>query len=371
MKNYLFNNDRILSRNRYPWVDYARGITIILVVYRHVFEGLGEEVSAQYPSLEFFNAFFFSFRMPLFFMVSGLFFAQTFVRNGLPLYIKKRFSTIFYPLLIWGTIQVGLQLLLKNYVNADREPIDFLNLLIKPREIEQFWYLNSLFFVGLLYALLTYYLKFQVKHQVFLGLILFVSSGIISYLMGLEGEYPWKLGFLYDVAYFYVFFALGDALSKVVLNPQNYQKLTSFKFLFLLLPVFIITQYFFTEINLNHKDDYYVQYRIPWFYIVAAIIGGALIILLSFLLEKFAILKFLRVIGYHSLYIYASHLLVTAGTRIIFKNVLHIEYPPAIMVAGLFFGIVIPIVLYNLSVRNNFWWLFSSMPTPDVKRKSH
>src|SRR5690606_33386494 len=69
MKDFLFNASRILSRTRYPWVDYARGITIILVVYRHVFEGLGEEVAEAYPALEYFNTFFFSFRMPLFFMI--------------------------------------------------------------------------------------------------------------------------------------------------------------------------------------------------------------------------------------------------------------------------------------------------------------
>lgn len=382
MKNILFNSSRVLSRTRYPWVDYARGITIILVVYRHVFEGLGEGVSETYPALEYFNAFFFSFRMPLFFMISGLFFAQTIARNGLPLFIKKRFSTIFYPLLIWGFIQVSLQLVLKNYgVNANREPIDYLNLLINPREIEQFWYLNALFFVGVLYALLYHYLKFRVKQQLIFGAVLFsiCAAVTITQLSAPDRIYPWNImqvSFIFDVAFFYLFFAIGDAISKIVLKPENYKFLTSYKALLIILPAFIIVQYFFTEINLGRfpeispdKNDYFVQYKMPWFYIIAAIIGGSFIVCISFLLEKAAILKFLRVVGYHSLYIYAVHLLVTAGTRIVFTKILGIDSPPVIMVAGLFLGVTIPMIMYNIAVRTNAWWLFASMPTPDVKKK--
>lgn|GEM_PF-138393 len=382
MKDFLFNASRILSRTRYPWVDYARGITIILVVYRHVFEGLGEEVAEAYPALEYFNTFFFSFRMPLFFMISGLFFQQTIARNGLPLFIKKRFSTIFYPLLIWGAIQVTLQLLLKNAgVNANREPIDYLNLLINPREIEQFWYLNALFFVGVLYALLQHYLKFTVRTQLVFGTLLFGICALVTttQLSSPDRMYPWNImnfSFIFDVAFFYIFFAIGNAISKYVLHPNNYKYLTSFKALLLVLPVFLIVQYFFTEINLGkfpsitaEKNDYFVQYHMPWLYLIAAIAGGSFIVLISFLLEKAAILKFLRVIGYHSLYIYAAHLLVTSGTRIVFTKILGVSYAPAIMIAGLILGIAVPMILYNLAVRLNAWWLFASMPTPDVKQK--
>lgn len=382
MKDKLFNTSRILSRTRYPWVDYARGITIILVVYRHVFEGLGEEVSENYSALEYFNAFFFSFRMPLFFMISGLFFSQTIARNGLPLFIKKRFSTIFYPLLIWGTIQITLQLVLKNAgVNANREPADYLNLLINPREIEQFWYLNALFFVGILYALLHHYLHFKIKHQLIFGgaLFLLCSYITITQLSSPDRMYPWNImqfSFVFDIAFFYIFFAIGNAISKFVLHPDYYKRLTSFKTILIILPAFLVVQYFFTEINLgrfpsltSEKNDYFVQYQMPWLYIIAAIIGGSFIVSLSFLLEKAAIFKFLRVIGYHSLYIYAAHLLVTSGTRIVFTKILGISYAPVIMIAGLFLGIVIPMILYNFAVRTNAWWLFASMPTPDVKKK--
>src|SRR5687767_7516108 len=144
MKDLLFNSGKILGRTRYPWVDYARGICIILVCYRHVFEGLGYvgEGSHSFTTLKYLNIFFFSFRMPLFFIVSGMFFSTALARTGIREYVSKRFNNIFYPLLIWGSLQVTLQLVFAKYVNADRTVMDYLNLIIDPRRIEQFWYLN-------------------------------------------------------------------------------------------------------------------------------------------------------------------------------------------------------------------------------------
>jgi fucose 4-O-acetylase-like acetyltransferase len=150
VKNLLFNARHILGRDRNPWIDYARGICILLVVYRHVFEGLTNVGvgSNSYPVLKYFNIFFFSFRMPLFFIVSGIFLGSSLLRKGVGGYINNRFQTIFYPLMVWGIIQVTLQLSFADYVNAKRFPIDYLNLIFDPRKIEQFWYLNALFFVS-------------------------------------------------------------------------------------------------------------------------------------------------------------------------------------------------------------------------------
>jgi len=153
----LFNAKFVLNSNRLAWIDYARGICIILVCYRHCIEGLkgiGLITPDNYPMLRILNICFFSFRMPLFFIISGLFVSSGLIKKGLKTYVNTRFKVIFYPLLVWGTIQITIQFLLKNYVNAHREPMDYLNLIIQPRRIEQFWYLNALFFVGILYAVL-------------------------------------------------------------------------------------------------------------------------------------------------------------------------------------------------------------------------
>jgi fucose 4-O-acetylase-like acetyltransferase len=354
MINYLFNAKKILSRNRYPWIDYARGITILLVVYRHVFEGLGNVSGGtdSYTGLKYFNIFFFSFRMPLFFIVSGIFFGGSLGRKGIGDYIGNRFQTIFYPLLIWGSIQVTLQLLFAGYVSANREPMDYLNLVIDPRKIEQFWYLNALFFVSVLYAIVRQYLKVKPWQQLLLGIAFYAISGYCH-------VHQINIGFLIDVLFFYLFFAVGDLLADLVLNTKNHKVLTSWKTTLIALPVFILIQHYFTYLNLAHKDDYYVQYQQPALFAITALAGGAFVIQVSFLLQQLNVMRFLRVIGYHSLYIYVMHLMITSASRAVLVKLFHFENVPALMIISITIGIILPIILYNVAERLGAWWLFT------------
>ena len=354
VKDFLFNAREILGKSRYPWVDYARGICIILVVYRHVFEGLSSlDLDIEsYPLLKYFNIFFFSFRMPLFFIVSGAFFLASLRRKSPNDYIQNRFSTLFYPLMVWGVLQVTLQLAFAQYVNADREPMDYLRLVTDPRRIEQFWYLNALFFVSLLYTVLTVYGKFKPWHHLLVGAVLF---GVAEYAFFTKVN----IGFLFDLFFFYIFFAIGDIVADVLLNPRNYKILTS-RWLFLgLLPVFFVLQHSFTRLNMDANDDYYVQYQLPMIYILCALVGGAFVISVSFMLQKFDAMRWLRVIGYHSLFIYVMHLMVSSLTRNILVRVAGVANFPLLLTIGIIAGIVVPVIIYNVAIRMGAWWLFS------------
>ncbi len=354
MNNYLFNTKYVLSTSRYPWIDYVRGICIILVCYRHIFEGLVNVGvgSNSYPFLKYFNIFFFSFRMPLFFIVSGLFVHFSLRKKGIGEYINKRFSTIFYPLLVWGSIHISLQLIFSKYVNADRIPFDYINLIINPRRIEQFWYLNALFFVGALYAIIKVKTGIVAWKQVVLGAVMYAITTQIK-------DHS-QIGFLFDVLFFYFFFAVGDLIADFILNTKNYRWLSSGYTMLVVLPIFLFVQHQFTVLNLAAKDDYYVQYQVPLLYVVAALIGGAFVVNLSFILERLNVLKVLRVIGYHSLYIYVMHLMITAFTRIFFVKILNIDNVPLLMIVSLIFGIAIPIIFFNIVNRMGAWWLFTS-----------
>ncbi|HUR12039.1 MAG TPA: acyltransferase [Flavitalea sp.] len=359
VKDYLFNAKEVLGKSRYPWVDYARGICIILVCYRHVFEGLsnsGLDIES-YPLIQYFNIFFFSFRMPLFFIVSGIFFMASLRAKGMSEYVRNRFSTIFYPLLIWGFLQITLQLLFATYVNADRRPIDYLYLITDPRHIEQFWYLNALFFVCILYVFLHVYAKLKAWHQLIVGIVLFSIAELAFYSQV-------NIGLLFDIFFFYFFFAIGDLLADFILNTRNYKLLTS-RWLFLaILPLFAILQHYFTRLNLVANDDYFVQYHRPLLYILCALVGGAFIVNISFILQKMDVGRLLRVIGYHSLFIYVMHLMVTSLTRIVMTKVFLITNVPVLLITGMLLGIIVPIMFYNVALRNGAWWLFS------LKRKS-
>ena len=307
---------------------------------------------ADYPVLEYLNIFFFSFRMPLFFIVSGLFFRLSLLKKGTGNFIRNRAQTILYPLIIWGIIHITLQLIFSEYVNANRHPSDYFRLLYQPRSIEQFWYLNALFSVSVLYAIVTTYARFSSTRQLVLG-ILFYAVAAYLHINDIEA------GFITDVLFFYFFFAIGDAASGFMLDPGNYKKIASYKTLFLVLPVFIIIQHYFTYLNLSHKNDYYVQNYQPALFAVAALVGGSFVLVVSFLLQKADKIRFLRVIGYHSLYIYVTNLMITASTRVLMVRFLHIDNVGLIVLVGTITGIIIPMVFYNLMVRMGAWWLFT------------
>ncbi len=359
MLNFLFNKDNILQQSRYPWIDYARGICILLVVYRHVYEALTivGAGSDSYSLLRYLNVMLFSFRMPLFFIISGVFFSGSFARKGLKSYVSNRVQTILYPLLVWGSLQVSLQLLFAGSVNANREVEDYLNLLIEPRRIEQFWYLNALFFVGCLYALLRTVFNIQAKAQVIAGLIFFTMAAFVYHM-------EWNIGFLIDVLFFYIFFAFGDLIAPYVLNQDVVNKWSRFTSILWMLPVFALAQYVFSDISITMKDDYYVHHHLSFLYLLIALMGGIFVIAVSFWLQKIGRLRFLRVIGYHSLYIYVMHLMLAAGVRVFFVKVLHYESVIPVMLVCILVGVTVPMIVYNLCARWGLWWLFSLKKDP-------
>ena len=62
-------NFKPTQSSRFGWIDYAKGIAIILVVYRHVDFGLKRNGMAVTEWILNLNDMFYSFRMPLFFIL--------------------------------------------------------------------------------------------------------------------------------------------------------------------------------------------------------------------------------------------------------------------------------------------------------------
>src|SRR6218665_131006 len=190
---------------RLNWIDYARGIAIILVAYRHVFEGAklsGINVH-KYPWLEYANIFFYSFRMPLFFIVSGIFISSSVFKRGIARYVGGRLKTILYPYFVWGALQLILQMIFADYANSKPSPSSLLHLFYLPREVAQFWYLFALFNVSMLYLFTRFVLKIPPAVNLLLGILLFYLSSIV-YQQNIQ------LFFLSDIMHYYVFFAIGD-----------------------------------------------------------------------------------------------------------------------------------------------------------------
>ncbi len=349
---------------RQTWIDYARGIAIILVLYRHVFEGIKNSgISiAEYLPIEHANILFFSFRMPLFFIISGFFVAGSLAKRGLKLFVNTKASLILYPYFLWGILQITIQLVLKDYVNANRTVYSFLDLLYLPRVVDQFWYLYALFNVSVLYVLSIVFLKFKAVYNVGVGIFFFFLS-VLAY------QHSVNLGFVADILHYYLFFATGDLLSGFVKNKDNLKYFQSWKLLLLAAIPFAISQYYYLSNNLPYASMNYefVEYYQPVIFIFIALTGGAFVILLSFFLQKIKAISWLHVLGRHSLYIYVAHVMVFAAIRIFMTRVLGIYNVPILLVTGIIFGLVVPVFMYKLSVKLSMKWLFELEPPANNK----
>lgn len=369
----VFNYRYVLERNRFSWIDYARGICIILVCYRHSFEGLinANFPTQRFPLLELMNSSLVTFRMALFFIISGLFITPTLAKRSYTDYLTDRFKVIIYPLLVWGAIQITLQLLAKDYINAKREPVDYLYLIIMPRKIEQFWYLNTLFMVGICYAFFKTVLRFKLW-QLMLYAVLMYSLGALFYATNANIHYETlAYSFIPDLLHYTIFFFIGDAISSFIMNEDNKKYLSSIK---LLIPVFIfflLAHYYYTVANAQHNKGYYVEFYMPVSFLIIALSGCVLTIQIGFILQRFNVLKFLRVIGYHSLYIYLIHVIFTSSVRVALSRVFNINYIPLLLLCSVVVGVTVPIVIYNVLVRKGMWWLFSlKKPTDEIRHRS-
>ena len=352
----LFNSKYILSNKRHGWIDYDRGISIILVTYRHCYESMeksGLDLKS-YPWLEYINVFFFGFRMPLFFIASGMFISGSMSKRGIGSYIQNRVQSILYPMLVWGVIQISLQLLFSNYTNSknDINYYYYVYLITDPRVTGQFWYLNALFFVGVIYAILKVKLRFTVWYQLFLGIFFYVLCGYIN-------SQSINLGAINDILKYYLFFAVGDAISGFMLNDKTADLFTSRKVVIPLVISFFVIQYIFTEINLKNGSNYHVENGIPLFFLLVAIVGCAMSISVSFSLKKHQKLNFLRVVGYNSVHIYCLQIIVMSLARHFYMNILKLQNVPFLALLILTTGILLPMVIYNICLRLNAWWLFT------------
>lgn len=352
----IFNSAAILNKKRWVFIDSDKGISIILVGFGHCLSVLDNHGLAldSYPTVKYISVFLYGFRMPLFFIISGIFVSSSLKKKQVQGYVADRVNTILYPLAIWGFIEVTFQLITSKYTNNGITAMNYLNLFIDARKTGHFWYLNTLFFIGVIYAILKAKLHLKPIVQVGLGLIMYCFSSYI-HLNNLNAA------LFTDICEFYIFFALGDLMSNIILKKENVDRFSSLKIFFPLFAVFLVMQYQFAEYNMHGGTEgiNYVEHKMPFFFLIEALIGCAISINVSFLLQKYNLFKFLRVIGFHSLFIYCMQIIVMTISRVVMVNILNITHVPSLIIVIWAAGIVLPMLFYNICMHYNVWWLFT------------
>jgi uncharacterized membrane protein YcfT len=95
------------AAGRVDWVDYAKGICIVMVVMMHSVLGV-EQAAGQTGFMHVLVAFAKPFRMPDFFLISGLFLPLVIDRDWRT-YLDRKVVHFAYFYVLWVTIQFGFK----------------------------------------------------------------------------------------------------------------------------------------------------------------------------------------------------------------------------------------------------------------------
>lgn len=271
------------STTRLNWVDQARGWSIFLVVYAH-----------NFPVLE---TYIYSFHVPLFFFISGMFHKQEFNLNS----IKSRAKSLLIPYFFWAT----LLYLFWFVVGRKFGKSSSLDLSIWDNFIGIFyaqggqefmdwgiplWFLPCLFLVYVIYGLIQKYAKKKL-------LIYFVTFLSLWGLIWSKTELhlPWSL----DVALVgLIFYVLGHYLISYLISLNTRTSLI----IFLVLMGFHLFAFYF---NPSKIDMYRSIYGNPLLFIISGAAGSIAYILFFKMLPYFKVLSYF---GQHSIVILATHL---------------------------------------------------------------
>lgn len=226
---------RVQPVSRDVWVDSAKGFAICLVVLGHVSRGLF--AAGLYTNVMVFqhlDDFLYSFHVPLFFFLSGLFLQRSLKKNGLKGLLVNRTRTILYPYILWSVLQGVVEHAMGHYTNTVLTLPAVFSLWI-PRA--QFWFLYALFLVtvatGLLLtvstrvtyiffvtllSLLLYlsvaYLPINPISQSIAPNLFFMILGILAAALGIfDREVTVIQSLLAAALYIYIFWRVGFTLA--------------------------------------------------------------------------------------------------------------------------------------------------------------
>lgn len=139
---------------RTVWIDKARGIGIILVVFGHAWRGLYTAGLSIPPGLyrAVDNAIY-AFHMPFFFLVAGLFLERGIGKRDAPSFVADRVLRLLWPLMLWTWIFFAIKILAGDAPNTPHSLADFPILPFPPRL--HFWFLWALFLIQVSLGLLA------------------------------------------------------------------------------------------------------------------------------------------------------------------------------------------------------------------------
>lgn len=325
--------------SRQEWVDYAKAIGIILVVYGHVAPGIfnaGLIVNEELYLLV--QKFIYSFHMPLFFFLSGLFFWGTLNNRGTTGLIGSKIDTIVYAYLLWSLLQGLSEILLARFV-TDPPTIKYVfSLLWQPRQ--QFWYLYALFMIFVIFACI-----FHQKKSTFITPI-FIATILVYFLREAISGGGFYLTWVTDYSMYFIFGVL-------VTHYSLLEYLRKPHIIFITIALCALLH------GINLLDAPSELYSTKTLSMAVAFTSIISVVIFSMKLDKYKI-RWLLFVGSASMAIYVMHTFATAGTKILLVSVFSINNSFIHLTLGTLLGVGAPCLAYMIIQKYKIPFMFNA-----------
>ncbi len=317
--------------SRIDWVDYSKGICIILVVMMH--STLGVEKAAGMNSwLHYFIDWARPFRMPDFFLISGLFLSS---RIGRPWrsFIDSKVVHFMYFYILWMSIQLltkaygiyteqGANAVFSAYVMGFLQPFGTL----------WFIYVLAIFFP------VTKMLRGIPPLLVFAGAAALEMAPI---------DTGWML--IDEFASRYVYFFAGYWLAKPIFEFANQMMSHSVSFLLAALIIWGVGNYQMVHLGFA---------TVPGVSLALGFIGACAVITGGVVLFKTGLAGAIRYCGENSIVIYLSFFLFMAGARFALLKLLPTMDLGEVSLLVTAIGVVGPVLLFWFTRNTRLAFLF-------------
>jgi uncharacterized membrane protein YcfT len=320
-----------VQKHRIDWVDYSKGICIILVVMMHTTLGV-EKASGSISWLNGFIEWAKPFRMPDFFLISGLFLSARIDKSWRNYFdIKVLHFAYFY--ILW----MSIQMLIKAYGIYQVQGAAGVATFYAMGFIEPF---GTLWFIYLLAV-------FFVVTKALRSIAPFIIFAVAALLEMAPIETGWSL--VDEFASRYVYFFAGYWLAKYVFGFAERVSARSVAVIFSSL---IIWAY------VNYQFVHYGFAAMPGIGLALGFVGAAAVVSAGVLLSKTQMAAAIRYCGQNSIVIYLSFFLfMAAGRSVLLKFAPGIDLGliSLLVTAG---GVIGPVLLFWFTRETPLSFLF-------------
>lgn len=303
---------------RVAWLDVAKGIGILLVIFGHIFN-YGGEISK----------WIFSFHMPLFFFCSGYLYRRN---DSFKNYLVKKLKAYLIPFFVFsilGTLftllfygnSITLEGLLKDLYNGQPECL----------HVGQLWYLICLLWTCLLFYLVDVITRGDMIKIFAITWLIAAVSKTLPVLLDSSQRLPLKIDTAFSAL---VFFSLGYLYKNIRWKSEELSK-KKLIIMAVIMGIISIGAMFKPHINIAS-----LKYEDYFDFLFFAIIGILMIIFIS---QAFSSLGFLKYLGENSLVIFAVHSFGLYTYEIIYfaifkEKIIHMENmsKPNVLMCGIY-----------------------------------